>query len=137
MMSTTIISQVSRAYDHITRRLGKKVIYKRLKEIRYDPEHGPTKLFWEEPEIECILISASERARKMEGGLLQEGDLVAAIKKNSFTKQPGETEDPMPKLGDEVIIDGVVWGLDLGGKIFLEKDPTEQIFFVGLRRAQA
>lgn len=136
MLKTMINEQVSRAYNHLVARLSKTITYRRLKEIKYDPEEGETKVFWEEVEIKSILISASERARKMQGGLLQDGDLVAALRKDAFTKQDGETEDPVPKLGDEVEIDGVIWGLDLGGKIFLEKDPTEQVFFVGLRRAQ-
>lgn len=135
-MSNLIKNRVEQAYEYLKVRLPKTITYRRLKTLDYDPELGITKTWWEEVTFNCILIKASERNRRVAGGLLQDGDLIAAINRSSFTKQSGELVDPIPKLGDEVILNGTTWGLDLGGKIFLELDPTEQVFFVGLRRAQ-
>lgn len=135
-MAEIIHERVQWAYEFLRTRISKTIQYKRLKSISEDPDLGVRKDWWEDVTFDCILCSARERAKRIQGGLLQDGDLIAAIKASSFQRQPGETSDPAPKLGDEVIIDGETWGLDLGGKIFLEKDPTEQIFFVGLRRSR-
>ena len=128
--------QVTSAFDHLVARVGTTVRYKRFRSSQYDPDLGTTKTFWEIVEFPAIVYSRTSREIPIEGGSLSDLDAIIVFKQNVFTKQPEETEEPRPSLGDEIEFDGKTWTVaEIGRRPFYQEDPTRTLYFVGVKHA--
>lgn len=135
MVTTLIGNNVSRSWNHLVKRLGEDVTYKRFKSMTYDPTEGETKTFWEQVEIEAVRGPATEENITGGGGLIKSGDMWISFPLSQFAQQEGESSQPYPTSGDEIVIDGVTWTTDLADKTVWEIDPSQTLLTVWMRRA--
>ena len=106
----------------------------------YDPDTGSTKVLWEQPTFDAIVLSVKVSEINSSGGRLKSGDCsftfpVAEFTAQSGTNNQGETDHTEPTMADEITYSGDMWVVELeGGDAVWKRDATETLFQVYARR---
>ena len=77
--------RVKKVNDHIAKRLGSTITYKRWQSETYDPESGGVKVYWEQPSFTATVMDVSEADIDSSSGAVQIGDSKFSFKVDEFT----------------------------------------------------
>lgn len=133
-MTTSLADDVIYAYESLQEVTGHtQVTYKRFKESTYDPDSGETKTWYETPSFTPIMGDVDSYTASNNADL-KTNDKTLVFKQSEFTQQSGESDEPEPKPGDEIDIDGKTWTPDLDGNTLWREDTMQKLFKVFIRR---
>lgn len=126
--------RIEEAFRYLEARGSRPILYRRFKELSYDPEHGEVKTFWEVVAVNALVWGAKTWALGLPGGYIPGAECIIAIPARAFSRQPGETE-AVPRLGDEAVIGDTTWEIfEVSRQPYYWTDPVRALFFIGLRR---
>lgn len=110
-----------------------KVYYKRFKDRVSDPDTGVTKTWYEQVTFTPIMGQISSYTAANNANL-KTNDKTLIFRQDEFTKQPSESDEPEPKPGDEININGNTWTPDLDDTVLWREDTMQKLFEVYIRR---
>ena len=84
-MAINLGERVKAVNDHIAKRLGSTITYRRWQSEAYDPETGGIKVYWEQPSFTATVMGVSETDVDSSSGAVQIGDSKFSFKVDEFT----------------------------------------------------
>jgi len=142
-MRYDIAQRTKALHEHVRNRLGRTIVFNRVKDEVYDAETGYTYTYWEQPTLKCSSIYEAT-TKQIEGneGVVRLGDLLFVFAASDLTLQEGtdaaeRADIGKPKPGDTITYDGDTYDVDLGDatqRMVSWLDPSEVLIHCFARR---